>query len=137
MSPWTSAMSVLEWDGTQGYVPIIRRSTLRRQPDALDVAVELVETHRGFAAVSLLRPACEELLWLRYFNSMSPADARTLIECMIPLGLLKDLKAQSDEVGEREMAAIGLGQALKGFRSTERHVREKLKELGRRLAGPT
>ena len=63
-SPWMLEVSVLNWDGTQGYLPIIRRSILRRQLDSLEAIVGLVESHHGDAAVPLLRPACEELLWI-------------------------------------------------------------------------
>jgi len=137
VSSWQRDISVLDWDGSQGFFPVIRRSMLRRQLDSLAIAVELVESNRGYAAIPLLRPACEELLWLRYFNSLSSIDARILADCLIGSGLLRDLEAQASEVGDDEMAAMGLDRALKGFRSKEPDVRQKLTELGSRLDWPT
>jgi len=137
LSAWQRDVSVLTWDGTQGFLPIIRRSMLRRQLDSLAVALELVESNRGYAAVSLLRPACEELLWLRYFNTLPSADATSLAECLIGSRLLMDLEAQAGEVGENEMTVMGLDRALAGFRSKEPALRQRLKELGGRLDWPS
>lgn len=137
VSKWQHDISALEWDGAQGFLPVIRRSILRRQLDSLAVAVELVESNRGYAAVPLLRPACEELLWLRYFNGLSSVDARTLTECLIGTGLLRDLEAQAGEVDEKEMNAMGLDRVLAGFRSKKPELRQKLKELGARLSWPS
>lgn len=136
VSTWQDDLSVLEWDGTQGFLPVIRRSMLVRQLDSLAVAVELVESKRGYAAVSLLRPACEELLWLKYFNTLSLADGRTLTECLIDSGVLRDLEAQAGQVGDDEMTAMGLDQAFATFRSNEPDLRQKLRELGKRLDWP-
>ena len=99
----------------------------------LKVSVELVESEHGYAAVPLLRPACEELLWLRYLEKLTADDAKLLAGCLIRSGLLRDLNAQAGEVGEEEMMAIGLGPALKIFRSKASDVQQKLRELGKRL----
>jgi hypothetical protein len=108
----------------------LRRSILRRQLDCLEVAVDLVESQRGYAAVPLLRPSCEELLWLRYINTLSSADSRVLADCLIQGGLLKDLEAQAGEVGEVEMSAMGLDVALAGFRSKRPSIQQALTDLG-------
>ena len=133
VSPWINEVSVVDWDGTAGYSPILRRSVLRRQFDALEVSVELVESEHGYAAVTLLRPACEELLWLRYLAKLTADDAKMLAEWMIISGLLSDLNAQASEVGEEEMTAIGLHPALKMSRSKASVVQQKLREIGKRL----
>jgi Family of unknown function (DUF5677) len=136
LSNWLREVSVLDWDGTQSFLPIIRRSMLRRQYDSLDIAVGLVESNHGFAAVPLLRPACEELLWLRYFNQLSANDARELADCLISSGLLRDLEAQAGEVGEEEMARMGLLPTLTKNRSEEPKNRQRLRDLGERLSWP-
>ena len=133
VSPWINEVSVVDWDRTAGFLPILRRSVLGRQFDALEVSVELVESEHGYAALPLLRPACEELLWLRYLEKLTADDAKLLAECLIRSGLLRDLDAQAGEVGEEGMIAIGLGPALKVFRSKAPVVQQKLRELGKRL----
>jgi hypothetical protein len=102
----------------------------------LGVAVDLVDSQRGYAAVSLLRPSCEELLWLRYFNTLAASDSSELAHCLIDVGLLKDLEAQAGEIGAKEMKAMGLSAALALFRSKKRSIRKGLKDLGRRLSWP-
>ncbi len=136
LSPWIDEVSVLDWDGTAGFAPILRRSVLRRQFEALQVTVELVESEHGYAAVPLLRPACEELLWLRYLEKRTTDDARLLAECLVQSGLLRDLEAQAGEVGEEEMMAMGLGPAHKACRPRAPVVAEKLRGLGKRLGWP-
>jgi hypothetical protein len=136
LAPWLRQISIFDWDGPQGFQPVIRRSLLRRQFDSLEVAAELAESNRGYAAVPLLRPACEELLWLRYFNTLEAGDARILVDCLIESGLLDDLEAQVIEVGEGEMAEMGLLPVLAFLRSKEPDIRQKLKQPGRRLGWP-
>ena len=136
LTPWISEISVVDWNGTAGFPLILRRSALRRQFEALEVAVELVESKRGYAAVPLVRPACEELLWLRYFTKLTADDAVLLSECWIRSGLLRDLAAQAAEVGGEEMLAIGLAPALNAFRSKESAVQHNLRGLGKRLGWP-
>ncbi|MDQ2866834.1 MAG: DUF5677 domain-containing protein [Verrucomicrobiota bacterium] len=136
ISKWKDSVSILSWNGSDGYFPILRRSILCRQIDSLGASVDLVASHKGFVGVSLLRPACEELMWLRYFNSLSSSDARVLANGLIKTGMLKDLEAQAGEVGETEMSAMGLHQALVHFRSREHETRKALMELGARLHWP-
>jgi len=99
IKPWLDEVSDFAWDGSQGYLTVIRRAALRRQFDTLEVSADLVEAGRGNVAVALLRASCEELLWLRYFEGMDEADGIQLVNCMIASGLLNDLKAQEGEVG--------------------------------------
>ena len=136
LAPWLRQISIFDWDGAQGFLPVIRRSLLRRQFDSLEVAAGLAESNRGYAAVPLLRPACEELLWLRYFNTLEAGDARILVDCLIGSGLLDDLEAQVVQVGEGGIAEMGLLPVLAALRSKGPDIRQKLKELGRRLGWP-
>ena len=100
------------------------------------MAVELVESKHGYAAVPLVRPACEELLWLRYFTKLTANDAALLSECLIRSGLLRDLDAQANEMGREKMLAIGLAPALNAFHSKASVVKDKLRQLGKRLDWP-
>lgn len=137
MTPWIDQASVLDWNGTQGFLPVIRWCILRRQFESLGVAVSLVESRHGYAAVPLLRPACEELLWLRYFNKLPQDSVRALVDRLIESGLARDLEAQAGEVGDEEMAGLGLSSALKGFRSNTPSRLAGLRTLGRQLKWPS
>jgi Family of unknown function (DUF5677) len=136
LSDWTDQISSFRWDVKQGYLEIVMRAILRRQFECLTVAVRLVEDKVGFAAVPLLRPACEELIWARYLNQLRLEDARELIDCLIGSGLSRDLEAQAGEVGDKAMAELGLAAVLDGFRARKPSLQLQLRDLGQRLAWP-
>jgi hypothetical protein len=137
VKPWLASVSTFSWDGSEGYLPVIRRSILRRQFDALEDVVALVERERAYSAVPLLRSACEELLWIRYFNLLPSADASQLADLLITYGILRDLEAQTAEVGDKGMEEIGLLPVLKAYRSNQADLTSKLRQLGKRLGWPT
>ena len=86
------------------------------------MVVDLAERDHGFAAVALLRPSCEELLWLRYLTSLNINRFERLTMAMIGTGMLKDLEAQAGEVGADLMGAIGLDKDLARYRATAGHT---------------
>jgi hypothetical protein len=133
MSPWMPYVSALPWDGTHGYLPIIRRGSLVRQFECLEVALDLVQNRCGYAAVPLLRPACEELLWLRYLESLSAVDARALAGILIEKGLFDDLRAQADEVGAEVMSDMGLLPAFEAFREKQSDLLTNIHQLAEKL----
>lgn len=137
LRPLVDKCSVLNWDGTDGFLPIVRRSALRRQFESLETTLQLVQAERADGAVGLLRPACEELLWLRYLNRLSETDGRELIDCMLHIGLLRDLEAQAGEVGESTMVEMGLAAHLKRFQWTGGAITDRLKALGKKLKWPS
>jgi hypothetical protein len=136
MSPWMDHVRTLDWDGSQGFAPILRRSAVVRQFDCLKVILKLSMEQTGDAAVPLLRPACEELLWLTYFDKLSEADAKTLAELLTRKDLLADLEAQAAEVGTDAMNGFGLLEALEAHRSLKQSLNDQLKSLGQRLNWP-
>ena len=94
LRPWIESACSLDWSPSDGFGRIIVRAALRRQLESLDVVIDLAEGDHGFAAVALLRPSCEELLWLRYLTSLSIDRFDRLTMAMIGTSVLKDLKAQ-------------------------------------------
>jgi len=136
LSPWMQHVRILDWDGTQGFAPILKRSAIIRQFDALKVILKLVSDECGYAAVPLLRAACEELLWLSYFHTLSTDDSKLLAELLVKRGLLEDLEAQAGEVGADVMQELGLLAQLQFHRTQESAITDKLKELGKRLSWP-
>jgi hypothetical protein len=55
----------MAWSPSDGLLPIVRRAVLRRQFDSLDGIAHLVGEKRGYAAGPLLRPSCEEFIWIK------------------------------------------------------------------------
>jgi len=133
---WLETVANFDWDGSQGFLPIIRRSSLIRQADALEIMADLVASNRGYAAVSLLRPSCEELLWLRYLKGIDATAGNDLIDCLMSSGLLKDLEAQVGKIGSAEMSEPWLEKRLTQFRSKTDNTRTNLISLGKKLGWP-
>ena len=100
LRPWIESACSLDWNPSDGFGRIVVRAALRRQLESLDVVIDLAEGDRGFAAVGLLRPSCEELVWLRYLTSLNIDRFERLTMAMIGTGVLKDLEAQAGKVGE-------------------------------------
>ncbi len=136
LRPWIESACSLDWNPSDGFGRIVVRAALRRQLESLDVVIDLAEGDRGFAAVGLLRPSCEELLWLRDLTSLSIDRFERLTMAMIGTGVLKDLEAQAGDVGEDLIGAMGLDKDLARYRATDGQRREELKSLGRQLSWP-
>ena len=99
MRSFVEAASDLTWSPSDGFLPVIYRSILRRQFDSLDAISHLVAQKRGDSAITLLRPSCEELIWIKYLASIAATDAEKLIVNITDLELINSLKAQDDYGG--------------------------------------
>ena len=101
------------WTPRDGILPVIRRAVLRRQFESLDVVAQLVAEKRGYAAAPLIRPSCEELIWIKYLNQIDGAAAEELMHCVAAFERVRSLKAQDDFGGRSATKALGLLPALK------------------------
>lgn len=128
-----TAASKLAWKQSDGFLPLVRRSILRRQYECLSVAVDLVDKGQGFAAVSLLRPACEEFLWAKYFEILGAKDAEQLILLMASRELRDSLRAQDGYAGRSVSDSLGLTGYLKSQEASSKRVNSQIKALGTKL----
>lgn len=104
---FVEAASQLAWHPSDGFLPVIQRAILRRQFDSLQVVVELVEEERGYAAPPLLRPSCEELIWIKYLTKIEAFDAEALVRCLASREMTESLKAQDDYGGPARHQGVG------------------------------
>lgn len=125
--------SQLKWSPDDGVLPLIRSAIFRRQYECLSVAVDLVDKSLGFAAVALLRPACEEFLWAKYLASLKIPDAENLLVCMSRKELGDSLKAQDGHVGRTESERLGLAGHIKRNEASSKVVTAHIKALGLKL----
>jgi len=100
MRHFVEAASDLKWHLSDGCLPLVYRSILRRQFESLDVIANLVASGSGYAAPPLIRSSCEELIWVRYLTGIARADAEQLAVCVARDELLASLKAQDGYAGE-------------------------------------
>ena len=126
----------LSWKLSDGFLVLVLRSILRRQFDSLEVISHLVKEGKGFAAGPLLRPACEELIWMKYLISIPSDAAEELIICIGNDEISKSLRAQDKFAGRSVTKTLGLLPYLKKIESRNTHIRKKMRVLGKRMNWP-
>ena len=133
MRSFVEAASDLTWSPSDGFLPVIYRSILRRQFDSLDAISHLVAQKRGDSAITLLRPSCEELIWIKYLASIAATDAEKLIVNITDLELINSLKAQDDYGGRTVTKELGLLPFIERANRRKGVTRERLGALGKKL----
>jgi hypothetical protein len=124
-------VSEIDMQSDDGLLAIVLRGVIRRQYDSLEAIQDLAKRKRGYAATPLLRPACEELIYLRYFKLISPEQAETIVFCMAVMEQAMDLSAQRNYAGEDAILQIGFSREQidrAGMQAT--HARATLKKIG-------
>lgn len=123
-----------KWDPEQdGVLPFIYRAVLIRQHDLLSTVLHLEETERGYAAVVLLRPAVEELIWCSYLSQIEVSAANRLVSLMSVEEVHDSLKAEYDFSGKGATESLGLLAHFNRFTSLRPRVVGDLQKLGREL----
>ena len=133
MKPVIDSSAKLAWQPSAGIRHVIFRAMLIRQYECLESIVHLVENDRGYAGVSLLRPACEELIWAKYLTKLDDGDANELLLCLLKKEVFDTLKAQDDYKGRTWTKELGLLPHLDGATEAQPVTRRKLRSLGRKL----
>jgi hypothetical protein len=106
-SRYVQAVSLLDWMPNSGYLALIYRAILSRQHDALVAVVEMVRRDHGHAAVALLRPACEEYMWVKYLKSLSRNQAEMLVLALAGSEVNTSLDKQREFLGKDVMLSMG------------------------------
>ena len=127
-------MSKVAWQPSDGFLGLIYRAIGVRQHEALTAIVGLVTQEQGHAAVALLRPACEELIWLKYLTSIEPSKAEALMLLLANLEVRENLQVQRDFVGKDAMHELGFSDPfLAHAQNTRDELQRRLGELGNEL----
>lgn len=136
IKPCVDVTSDYAWEPSNGYLELIFRSILISQYDALDTISHLVGAGRGYAAPPILRPACEEVIWLKYLTAISKEDANHLLTLMTKLEIDDSLIAQDDYAGKKVTRGLGLESYLRGVGKRRKILRNNVRELGKKLNWP-
>jgi len=59
-----------KWEPDEGLFPIVVRAAAVRQHEFMNSVITIAAGAYPFTAVAMLRPACEELIWLRYLKTL-------------------------------------------------------------------
>jgi hypothetical protein len=123
---WTGPYRDQLWD-------ILRRGAIKRQQEALRAALNMFDAGIGHFAVTLVRPAYEELIWIEYLYKHP--ELSNELSMLIALKEARDsLEAQNDYIGPKGMHAGGFTQRyVKQHIAQTRGVETRLHEIGRSL----
>ena len=122
-------------DATQ-FWQFLRRGIVKRQQEALKTTLNMVDEGHGHFAVTFLRPAYEELIWIEYLgNNISIAPELSYLLGKYEPGV--SLNAQNEYLDNADMAAVGFTQRyVKIFAAITRQTEKEIKEIGRNLGWP-
>lgn len=137
-SPVIEHISSIDWTQSDGMVQIIFRAILRRQYESLGTIVETSGVEKAYSTVSLLRPACEELIWIKYLKHIGRPDANELLRLMAVTEIGTTITAQLEYVGPQIMQSLGFSPTfLREQGASALEGRARLQVLGKRLGwGP-
>jgi hypothetical protein len=133
MRPLVEAASDLAWSPLDGILPVVRRAMLVRQFDSLEAIAHLIGAQKGYAAAPLLRPACEEVIWIKYLAAITPRHAEELLRCAANIEVLDSLQAQDTYAGRTITKELGLMSFLQDAPARQKTVSSRLRTLGQEL----
>jgi hypothetical protein len=97
----------LKWDDATKDIRLLAiNHVMRRQLEALDATLSLAAVNAGHLAVVFVRPALEEMLWIKYLTSIDRAIAQRLLSAMGSYDSLRSLLSQADYIGEKAMCDL-------------------------------
>lgn len=123
---WTGPDLDQFWD-------ILRRGAIKRQEEALRAALTMFDAGIGHFAVTMVRVAYEELVWIEYLSKH--AEVAKELAILIGRKEARDgLEAQNEYIGAKGMQALGFTQRyVKTHIAQARKVDTRLREIGRSL----
>jgi len=135
LAPSLAPVERQTWTGADGdqFWDILRRAAIKRQLEALRAAIRMVDSGIGHFAVTLVRPAYEELIWIEYmYKHLELSNELCLL---IGLKEARDgLEAQNEYIGPEGMQKGGFTQRyVKLHIARTRGVETRLREIGRAL----
>ena len=136
VSPAVEIISKYEWTD-QKFLPLIHRAVIRRQFDSLSATIALTKSNLGFAAACLVRPSCEEFIWLNYLNTLEESKAENLIQLLGSHEICGHVKAQENYAGASVMSDLGFTREFVRARQVGHStVKSELRRLGKELGWP-
>jgi hypothetical protein len=110
---------------------------VERQTAALRAAVVLTRESLGHLALPMVRPACEERIWLAYLLTLKPSVRSRLGILISAIESHRAVTAQQQFLGSKTMQDLGFPKRfVKGAPSRRKALESELAETGRALGWP-
>jgi Family of unknown function (DUF5677) len=138
LRPVVDDASRLTWKVSDGFWLLVCRCVLRRQFDALEAIVNLVGRGEAHSSVPLLRPACEEFLWVKYLCTLKPELREVIVLQKSQIETADTLDAQRAYAGDKLMEEFGFTTTfMDALRKNRSSAQMKLKVVKKQLKWPT
>ena len=115
------------------FFEIVATASVIRQHEGIGAIVDLVLVGRGDVAVTLLRPACEEFIVLRYLSTVDRNDARALLCLLAWRDIDSALAAQHEYSGAEIMRELGLTKPYESHAAKRSLLKNGLAKLRKKL----
>jgi hypothetical protein len=127
-------LSAFAWNPKDSLFPIILRVAVVRQHEVLAMFLESSKTLPS--SVCTLRPACEELIWIRYLRSIDPGIRSRLVNALTQLEILESLEAQ-DRFAPGSLVQVGFPASyVKNSLARRSQLEIEFKEVSSHLKWP-
>lgn len=136
MRPFVKTASDIDLGETNSYLSVVRRAVFCRQFDALEAISHLVATEKGDVTSPLLRPSCEELIWISYLAIIPERRAEELIRCKTRSEVRKLLSAQRADGGQAVLKKLCLLHYYERSKKEKEENRKRICALGEALDWP-
>lgn len=112
------------------------RSVLLKQFESLEIILELVDRNKGPVACPLLRPMCEEFIWIRYLRTISLEYSENIIRLAGLEEIYDSLTAIDETAGKAATEELGLTPYLRICRELKDERHGALRRIAEELDWP-
>jgi hypothetical protein len=135
--PIIDDLSKVVWKPSDGFWSLLCCCVLRRQFDALEAIVNLTHRREGHSSVPLLRPACEEFLWIKYLRALDPAIREAIVLQKSQIEIAETVEAQRLYAGDEVMKQFGFtAKYISGLQESKKRAQTELKLIKIKLKWP-
>lgn len=132
-----------EWDpalgGYQKFLTVLKanlRSALLKQFESLEIVLDLVDRNKGAVAGPLLRPACEEFIWIKYLRTIPLGSSENIIRLAGLEEICDSLTAIDETAGKAATEELGLTPYLRICGELKDERQGTLREIAKELDWP-
>jgi hypothetical protein len=131
--PAVDSVSELHWTFKTGFWTILLRCVVRRQYDALETIIGLAQG-QSHSASPLLRPACEEYLWLKFLRTIPPNIREAIILAKSSIDATQTVEAQVSHVQDKTLQQFGFNSDfVEHMRQMRTEAETNMKMVGKQL----
>ncbi|MDP9443826.1 MAG: DUF5677 domain-containing protein [Actinomycetota bacterium] len=103
----TVGVGDMQWSDVEAdYRRLAINNAVRRQLESLDATILLARQGLGHLAVPYVRPALEDLMYLKFFVTLSVEDAQDLFTTMGVWDQVRSVMAQHEYIGTKDMLGL-------------------------------